>query len=110
LYDRGRMVVRKLAARVIAPVAIAAPIFGGYLIVHHYVQNHDSHPSHAQVTKPRPKPKGKFKRARFYTVRVGDTLTRIASRTGLTIERLQALNPRINPNALQTGQRLRLRR
>jgi LysM repeat protein len=104
------MVARKLAARLVAPVALAAPILGGYLIVHHYAVTHHSHPSHSHATKTGTKPTGKFARARYYTVRAGDNLTRIAARTGLTIERLQQLNPRINPNALQTGQRLRLRR
>jgi LysM repeat protein len=97
-------------ARLFAPIAIAVPIVGGYLIVHHYVVSNHSHQSHAHVATTGDKPKGKFAKTRYYTVRSGDNLTRIAARTGLTIERLQQLNPRINPNALQTGQRLRLRR
>jgi LysM repeat protein len=105
------MVARKLAARVAAPVALAAPIVGGYLIVHHYVSTHHSaHVAHAHGTKTVDKPKGKYSKAKFYTVRPGDNLTRIATKTGVPLERLIALNQRINPNALQTGQRIRLRR
>lgn len=44
-----------------------------------------------------------------WRVRRGDTYAEIAVRTGLTVEQLEALNPRIDPAALQPGQRLRLR-
>jgi LysM repeat protein len=48
--------------------------------------------------------------ATFYTVRSGDTLGAIAAKTGVSIAKLRALNPRLNPNSMQVGQRLRLRR
>jgi spore germination protein YaaH len=104
------MVARKLAARVVAPVALAAPIVGGYLIVHHYAVTHHSHPAQAHHADTARKPRGKYSRARFYRVKSGDNLTRISARTGVSVDRLEVLNPRINPNALQTGQRIRLRR
>jgi LysM repeat protein len=104
------MLARKLAARVAAPVALAAPIVGGYLIVHHYSVAHPSRATHSQASTVATKPRGKYAKARFYTVKPGDNLTRIASRTGLSLDRLERLNPHVNPNALQTGQRLRLRR
>lgn len=44
-----------------------------------------------------------------YTVEVGDTLAGIAEKTGLTVERLQELNPEIDPQALVAGQELQLR-
>ncbi len=47
---------------------------------------------------------------RTYVVAPGDNLTSIAHKTGLTVGAIQTLNPGIDPNALQTGQRLRLRR
>jgi hypothetical protein len=49
-------------------------------------------------------------RARFYVVRPGDTLSDISVRTGISLATLESLNPGLDPNALQTGQRLRLRR
>jgi N-acetylmuramoyl-L-alanine amidase len=45
---------------------------------------------------------------RVYTVRAGDTLASIASRNGVTVEKLLALNPRVQPTALFIGQRIRL--
>jgi LysM repeat protein len=44
----------------------------------------------------------------FWKVRTGDTLAQIAVHTGLTINRLEALNPNVDPNALQPGERLNL--
>jgi LysM repeat protein len=111
LYDRDGMVARKWAARLIAPVAIAAPIVGGYLIVHHYVETHkSSHSSHPHASRNADKPKGKYAKAKFYIVKSGDNLTRIAAKTGVPVDKLVVLNPRINPNTLQTGQKIRLRR
>jgi LysM repeat protein len=46
---------------------------------------------------------------RTYTVRTGDSLSRVAQRYGLTVERLIELNPRVDPQTLTRGQRLRLR-
>jgi LysM repeat protein len=49
---------------------------------------------------------------KFYTVRSGDTLGSISSRTHVPVSVLTTLNASLsqNPNSLQTGQRLRLRR
>jgi LysM repeat protein len=46
---------------------------------------------------------------RTYVVKAGDTLAAIADKTGVPIERLQALNPELDPRALVTGQRVTLR-
>jgi teichoic acid transport system ATP-binding protein len=45
---------------------------------------------------------------RSYTVRPGDTLALIAEQTGLTVEELQELNPRVDANNLRVGQKIRL--
>jgi LysM repeat protein len=47
-------------------------------------------------------------RSRFYTVRSGDILSRVAETTGVSVTRILALNPHVDPNALRPGQRLRL--
>jgi len=46
---------------------------------------------------------------RAYVVRAGDTLVKIADRTGVSIEELLSLNPSIDPQGLVTGQRVKLR-
>jgi LysM repeat protein len=43
---------------------------------------------------------------RTYTIREGDTFETIASDQGTTVERLLALNPDVDPNSLQVGQRI----
>ena len=48
-------------------------------------------------------------RRRTYRVKPGDTLGDIAEKTGVSVERLQELNPNLDPQALATGQKLKLR-
>lgn len=47
--------------------------------------------------------------ATFYTVKTGDTLGGIAETVGIPITRLQELNPELDPQALVSGQKIRLR-
>jgi Tfp pilus assembly protein FimV len=47
--------------------------------------------------------------ARYYTVRSGDTFGSIAANTGVSIARLEQLNPGVSSNALQVGQRVRVK-
>lgn len=44
-----------------------------------------------------------------YEVQSGDTLSAIAAETGLSMSRIEELNPDIDPQALIEGQKLRLR-
>ena len=45
---------------------------------------------------------------RSYVVKAGDTLSVISARTGVSLAEIQRLNPGVDPQALQTGQRLKL--
>jgi LysM repeat protein len=44
-----------------------------------------------------------------YVVKTGDTLGSIAEKTGVPVDKLQELNPNLDPQALVSGQRLKLR-
>jgi LysM repeat protein len=44
-----------------------------------------------------------------YAVKTGDTLGGIAAKTGVSVERLQELNPGLDPQALVSGQKIKLR-
>jgi LysM repeat protein len=44
-----------------------------------------------------------------YVVQNGDTLTSIAHETGVSVARIQALNPGVDPQILISGEKLRLR-
>ena len=47
---------------------------------------------------------------KFYVVKLGDTPSQIADENGLTLEELQELNPDLDPQLMQTGDRIRLRK
>jgi LysM repeat protein len=47
--------------------------------------------------------------AGYYTVQTGDTFSSISARTGVSIVDLERLNPGISSNALQVGQKLRVK-
>jgi LysM repeat protein len=44
-----------------------------------------------------------------YVVQNGDTLTSIARETGVSVDRIQALNPGVDPQILISGEKLKLR-
>jgi LysM repeat protein len=44
-----------------------------------------------------------------YTVKSGDTLAAISRETGVSVETLQELNPQLDPQALVSGQKIKLR-
>ena len=48
-------------------------------------------------------------RRRRYTVKLNDSLGSIAEKTGVPVERLEELNPQLDPQALVVGQRIKLR-
>jgi LysM domain len=44
-----------------------------------------------------------------YTIKTNDTLSGIAEENGTTVERLQELNPELDPQGLVAGQKIKLR-
>src|SRR5881227_3536275 len=95
-------------ARYLAPIALAAAVAGTYLIVHNGLTAKQA--STRTSTIRRAPGHGKFARRRFYAAQPGDNLTAIATKTGISLTTLEALNPHVDPNSLHSGQRLRLRR
>jgi LysM repeat protein len=76
-----------------------------------------SRPSRPTLAEPQKHDSARQKAARrarraakrgVYIVRAGDNLYTIASNTGIPIETLRVLNPTADPQALVTGQRIRL--
>jgi LysM repeat protein len=102
-------------ARYIAPLALAVAVTATYLIVHHALADkHSSSTTTTVLTTNTIVHHGHSGRAvtkaKFYIVKPGDSLSEIAAKTGVAIATIEALNPNVNPNALQPSQRLRLRR
>jgi len=56
-----------------------------------------------------PSAKGKRAARSTYTVKRGDTLGSIAEKTGVEVERLQELNPELDAQAINPGQKIKLR-
>lgn len=104
---------RRWAARIAAPAAFLAGVTVAVLLVRAGLADEDE----ATTTAPfvsisvssgttRAKPKSK---PFFATVKEGDTLDQIALEHDTTVERLLVLNPDLDPNSLQIGQRIRVR-
>lgn len=101
----GAMLARS-RARYLAPIALVATIAGTYLIAHQALNTKPTKTHHARGHRPR----GRYAHARYYVIQPGDSMTSIAAKTGIALTTLEALNQGVDPNSLQAGQRLRLRR
>jgi spore germination protein YaaH len=95
--------------RYVAPIALVAVIVATVLVIRagldataHTAPAHHADRAVLNVHAP--------PRRRFYVIRPGDTLSTISVKTGVSVPTLETLNSSVDPNALQTGQRLRLRR
>jgi LysM repeat protein len=95
--------------RYLAPIALVAVATGTYLVIHSGLQSKPSTITQVQ-TASRGSGRRRPRLAKYYRVRGGDSLSGIAVKTGISLATLEALNPRVPPDALQNGQRLRLRR
>jgi LysM repeat protein len=98
--------VARNRARYLAPIALVATIAGTYIVVHAALNAKQS--THSQTTGAGAAPRRRS--AKFYVVRPGDNLSSISARTGIPLTTLESLNGQADPNALQAGQRIRLRR
>jgi LysM repeat protein len=102
--------VRRIG-RLLVPIAIIAVAVSVYLVVHGTVEHHTMTQTQNAVDGPQHHHRRKHSRkAEYYVVRPDDTLSAIARSTGVSLTTLEQLNPNISPNALQSGERLRLRR
>lgn len=108
------MAARK-PGRYLAPIALLGVVAAIFMLVraNESTTSHASPPVIPRTLAHSPPGAAHSPAARhriFYTVQAGDTLSGISGRTGIPVATLLSLNPNLNPNALQTGQRLRLRR
>ncbi len=103
-------------ARLLAPIALIAFVLALFLVIASSDTSDDSDAggdrgadqtqqiSTIGATEGEPRVSGTF-----YTVKTGDTLAAIADSVGLTLTRLQELNPNIDAQQLVSGQKIRIR-
>jgi len=103
------MTQKSQAARWLAPLALILAALLTVMIIAGGGGAASSSDSSTSVTDATTTQQVKTTGARYYTVRSGDTLTSISLETGVSVETLQQLNPEVDTQALQPGQRLRLR-
>jgi LysM repeat protein len=109
-------------ARFLAPLALLGFVLALLLIVSHSSSDSGSGGNEAKTTQEQPTPSsasgkggasskgGKTKGPRFYTVKVGDTPSAIAEKTGVALTAIEQLNPSLDPQALSPGARIKLRK
>jgi len=97
----------------IAPLALLLAVVAVLLVVQASTESDDSKDDSAKKTttgqgttkttptKPRVRP--------TYTVKLNDTLGLISEKTGVSVERLETLNPELDPQNLIVGQKIKLR-
>jgi LysM repeat protein len=100
-------------ARWLAPLALIAALAATLLVATGSSESGDDPAPAATVptagTTPAAAGTGrKRKPRRTYTVRPGDVLSVIAGDNGLTVERLEELNPGVDAQSLTPGQKLKL--
>ena len=106
---------RRSLARLLAPLALllCAAALAGVVLSSNIADGDNGSESatdaqetatNGETTTERQRP-----RRRRYTVKLNDSLGSIAEKTGVPVERLEELNPQLDPQALVVGQRIKLR-
>ena|SRR3982751_6935502 len=103
---------RRSAARLLAPLALVVVAVAILMVVQASTGSDDASKDDSakttstrqqttQTTKQRVRPS--------YTVKLNDTLGLISEKTGVSVARLEALNPDLDPQNLIVGQKIKLR-
>ena len=97
--------------RFLAPLALLAVVFALFMVVQSSQTESDgSGTNRATDSRPTATPTPEQRRGpRRYRVKVGDTPSSIAEKTGVPLEDILRLNPDLDPQTIQVGQRIRLR-
>ena len=106
---------RRYIARILAPLALLACGAAVAVVVVTFTNDQGDDESQERTTtqageRTTPKRSGQRRTTRrIYRVKLNDTLGLIAEKTGVPVERLQELNPELDPQNLIVGQRVKLR-
>ncbi|MGN6187271.1 MAG: LysM peptidoglycan-binding domain-containing protein [Conexibacter sp.] len=96
-------------ARLAAPLALLVAAVAVVIVVAaSRSTSSSSAPAATRTTITQPARHSRRAVPHVYVVKAGDTLSVIADRAGVSLDEIQRLNPDVDPNALQTGERLKL--
>jgi LysM repeat protein len=103
---------RRRTARLLAPLALVLAVVAVLLVIQASTgSSDDSKDGSAKTTSVEQQPTRTTKqRVRpSYTVKLNDNLGLIAEKTGVSVARLEELNPELDPQNLIVGQKIKLR-
>ena len=112
---------RRSPARFLGPLAVIAVVVAFFAVVsgssHHSGGSTSTNVGSTQTTKKGHSTKTSATGAnaskpagpKYYVVKIGDSFSSIADKTGVTLERLQELNPAVDSNQMTAGQKIKLR-
>ncbi len=96
-------------ARVLATIALAAGFVAVIAVISSAGGGSGGSGGRASTSKAAHRTHRPKTTAAAYVVQTGDTLTSIAHRTGVSVVRIQRLNPEVDPQILIAGEKLKLR-
>jgi LysM repeat protein len=105
---------RRSPARLLAPLALLLAVVAVLLVVQASTDSNgsdkDDKSSQATTTTDETTATTPTRRTRpTYTVKLNDTLGLISEKTGVSVERIEELNPELDPQNLIVGQKIKLR-
>jgi LysM repeat protein len=107
--DQGR---RRSPARLLAPLALLLAVAAVLVVIQASTGTDDSNGGDrttVEQTTPTERQERPVRQRASYTVKLNDTLGLIAEKTGVSVERIQELNPELDPQNLIVGQKIKLR-
>ena len=99
--EKSRLILKRLLA--LAALVLAVVLI--FVIVGNNTGSGDGGKGGAKTGKK----DGSKTKKKVYVIKEGDTLTAISASTGIPVEKIQELNPDLDPQTLISGQSLKLR-
>jgi LysM repeat protein len=96
--------------RLLVPLAVAGLAVAVLLVVASSIPDSDSDDKRRGGRGEKQSQQQAKSDEKFYTVEPGDTLTTIADKTGIGVDKLTELNPDLDPQALISGEQVKLRK
>ena len=104
---------RRSAARLLAPLALVVAVVAVLLVVQASMDSNKSKDDSVKTPTAQGTTSETTQPARpvrpTYTVKLNDTLVLISEKTGVSVERIETLNPDLDPQNLIVGQKIKLR-